>query len=108
MSGLVGILLSVLGFTSVVDKNGIDSMHPVIMYKLKNVLPIHILKILYYRMILPYLSYGILAWGASSARLRLFSLQKKAIRLITNSRLNAHTEPLFKALNLLKLKDIHK
>ena len=30
MSGLVGILLSVLGFTSVVDKNGIDSMHPVI------------------------------------------------------------------------------
>ena len=29
MSDLVGILLSVLGFTSVVDKNGIDSMHPV-------------------------------------------------------------------------------
>ena len=29
MSGLAGILLSVLGFTSVVDKNGIDSMHPV-------------------------------------------------------------------------------
>ena len=29
MSGLVGILLSVLGFTSVVDKNRIDSMHPV-------------------------------------------------------------------------------
>ena len=28
MSGLVGISLSVLGFTSVVDKNGIDSMHP--------------------------------------------------------------------------------
>ena len=79
-----------------------------IMYKLKNVLPIHILKILYYSLILPYLSYGILAWGASSARLRLFSLQKKAIRLITNSRFNAHTEPLFKALNLLKLEDIHK
>ena len=33
MSGLVGILLSVLGFTSVVDKNGIDSMHPVITTK---------------------------------------------------------------------------
>ena len=30
MSGLVGILLSVKGFTSVVDKNGIDSMHPVL------------------------------------------------------------------------------
>ena len=29
MSDLVGILLSVLGFTSVVDKNGIDSMQPV-------------------------------------------------------------------------------
>ena len=30
MSGLVGILLSVLAFTSVVHKNGIDSMHPVV------------------------------------------------------------------------------
>ena len=29
MSGVAGILLSVLGFTSVVDKNRIDSMHPV-------------------------------------------------------------------------------
>ena len=29
MLGLVGILLSVLDFKSVVDKNGIDSMHPV-------------------------------------------------------------------------------
>ena len=31
MSGIVGILLSVLGFTSVVHKNRIDSMHPVLM-----------------------------------------------------------------------------
>ena len=30
MSGLVGILLSVSGFTSVVDKNGIVSIHPVL------------------------------------------------------------------------------
>ena len=29
MLSLVGTLLSVLGFTSVVDKNGIDSMHHV-------------------------------------------------------------------------------
>ena len=30
MSGLVGILLSVLGFISVVDKNGIVSIHHVL------------------------------------------------------------------------------
>ena len=34
-----------------------------IMYKLKHVLPIHILKLLYYSLIFPYLPYSILAWG---------------------------------------------
>ena len=82
-----------------------------IMYKLKHVLPIHILKLLYYSLILPYLSYSILAWGGGG-HLQLDYVcsvcNQKAIRLITNSRFNAHTEPRFKALNLLKLEDIHK
>ena len=37
---------------------------------------------------------------------RVELLQKRAVRFITNSKYNAHTEPLFKQLNLLKVKDI--
>ena len=37
---------------------------------------------------------------------RLSKLQKKAIRVITCSKFNAHTEPLYKSLNLLKLEDM--
>ena len=37
---------------------------------------------------------------------RISKLQKRALRIMTNSRYNAHTEPLFKQLHLLKVKDI--
>ena len=33
-------------------------------------------------------------------------LQKRAIRIITLSNLNSHTDPLFKKLNLLKMNDM--
>ena len=39
---------------------------------------------------------------------RLYKLQKKVLRIITNSKFNAHTEPLFKTLGILKLNDIYK
>ena len=35
-------------------------------------------------------------------------LQKKVVRIITNSNYLAHSEPIFKTLNLLKLEDIIK
>ena len=37
---------------------------------------------------------------------RLYKLQKKAIRNISLSKYNAHTEPLFKSMKLLKVQDI--
>ena len=37
---------------------------------------------------------------------RLIKLQKRAIRIITDSKYNSHTEPLLKSLNLLKINDI--
>ena len=43
---------------------------------------------------------------AGVLNVRIFKLQKRALRIITNSKYNAHTEPLFKNLNLLKIKDI--
>ena len=38
----------------------------------------------------------------------MFKLQKKVVRLICKTRYNAHTDPLFKQLNLLKIQDILK
>ena len=37
---------------------------------------------------------------------RISKLQKRALRIMTNSKYNAHTDPLFKQLHLLKVKDI--
>lgn len=59
---------------------------------------------LYNSLIVPHLQYGILVWGYQIGRLA--KTQKKAIRIITASKYNSHTEPLFKKLNLLKIQDI--
>ena len=74
--------------------------------RLKRFLPMSILKTLYNSLILPHLSYGILSWGPKSNR--LLKLQKWAIRTVTNSKYNAHTDPIFKKLGLLKIHDIYK
>ena len=71
---------------------------------LKNVLPRPILLTLYNSLVLPHLQYSILSWGYNPGKVR--TLQKRAIRLITGSKHNSHTEPLFKKLKLLKLDDI--
>ena len=36
----------------------------------------------------------------------MFKLQKRAIRIVANSKYNAHTEPLFKLYRILKLADV--
>ena len=77
-----------------------------VLSRLKRYLPSHILRILYNSLVLPHLQYAVLAWGFKNNRLT--KLQKRAMRIITNSKYNAHTEPLFKALNLLKINDIFR
>ena len=74
--------------------------------RLKRFMPLSILKTLYNALILPHLSYGILTWGSKSNR--LIKLQKWALRTISNSKYNAHTDPVFKKLGLLKIQDIYK
>lgn len=75
-----------------------------ILNKLKHHLPLYTLKNIYDSLINSFLNYGILCWGFKQNR--IFQLQKKAIRTITRSKYNAHTEPLFKKLNILKVNDI--
>ena len=50
------------------------------------------------------MNFGLLICGYNGKR--IFALQKKVITLIMNQKYNAHTDPLFKKLNILKCKDI--
>ena len=77
-----------------------------ILNKIKLFLPRRILKTIYSSLILCQLNYGILVWGQNYKR--IFKLQKRVMRIITCSKYNAHSEPLFKELKLLKLEDIRK
>ena len=65
-----------------------------VFYRLTKTFPEKILVTLYNSLIASHLNYGILEWGIVATRLE--KIQKKAIRLITNSKYNAHTNPLFK------------
>ena len=63
-----------------------------IMCRLKNFLPTHVLRILNNLMILPHLQYSILSWGFKTGCLD--KLQKRAVRIISNSKYNSHTDPI--------------
>ena len=62
--------------------------------------------ILYKSLIASYLNYGLLLWGTESYK--VLTLQKKAIRLISNSSYISHTNPLFIQHKLLKIGDLFK
>ena len=75
-----------------------------ILNKLKHYQPVYILRTLYFNMIKSNLNYESLVWGSSNQR--LIKLQKKAIRIISGRKYNAHTGPLFKTVDLLTLGDL--
>lgn len=76
-----------------------------IINKLKNCLPTNILLTIYNSLIASRLNYCLLAWGHNIGR--LFLTQKRAVRIVNHSQYNAHTEPIFKQLKLLKLGDLY-
>ena len=75
-----------------------------ILNRLKHFLPLYILRTLYHSMIHPHISYGLLVWGYECKRID--KLQKRAIRVITRSGYNAHTQPLCRALDILRTRDL--
>ena len=79
-----------------------------IISKARHYINLDILKNLYYSLIYPYLIYGIVAWGNTyqSSINPLFVLQKKCLRLMTFESYNAHSNPIFIRLKLLKLVDL--
>ena len=79
-----------------------------ILSKLRYYVNITILINLYYSLIYPFLTYGILSWGnAYTTTLQpLYILQKKAMRIITFSNFDQHSTPLFRLLNIIKSYDL--
>ncbi len=79
-----------------------------ILYKLRNNVPPSTMITMYYSFIYSLLSYGILLWGNSykANTHKLLILQKRAVRIISDSTFLAHTDVLFKNKKILKLHDI--
>ena len=78
--------------------------------KVKHVIHRKHLTILYYSLVYSYLTYGIILWGSAhdTYMSKLKITQKKIVRAITGAPYDAHSEPLFKLLNILKLTDLYK
>ncbi|XP_069970021.1 uncharacterized protein [Penaeus vannamei] len=79
-----------------------------ILYKVRDLMNIRILKQLYLSLAYPHIVYCSAVWsGANKTSLKsLEREQKRIIRIITYRSYNDHTGPIFKELELLKLPDI--
>lgn len=88
-----------------------------LMYKLRPFVNINVLKNVYNSLIYSHIVYGIQVWGSAcdSVLRQILTLQKKAVRMLTSNDnypitpgpLPA-TNPLFKELRILKVKDVFK
>ena len=74
------------------------------LHRLKYVYPQNILITLYKFLFVTHINYSSLLWGHVGESID--RIQKKAIMIITYSNYIAHSEPLLKCLNLLKIKDL--
>ncbi len=77
-----------------------------ILNKLKYFLPLNAKVLIYNSLILSHLNFCILALGYKCHR--IIKLQKKIVRILSLSKYNAHTDPLFKTHKLLKVQEIFK
>jgi hypothetical protein len=76
--------------------------------KVRNILNKKALKYLYNSLVHSHLTYANHIWSSipESNLKPLFLKQKQAIRIISDSKYNAHTKPLFKSLRILPLPDL--
>ena len=76
---------------------------------LRHFIPCTTLLNIYQSLILPYLTYGLVAWGqAVKTHLqKILVLQKRVLRLMYLSEPRASTEPLFISSNILPLQMLH-
>ena len=86
------------------------SKHAGILYRIKHCLPTKTRLTYYNSFVLPYLNYNVLHWGSTNdVHLRpLITIQKRIVRTIADADYLAHTTPLFRKFNILKLLDLYK
>ena len=72
-------------------------------------LPLEVLKTLYYAMFFPLIQYGIVVWGLThkSYLNSIYIIQKRVIKAMTFSDVMSQSAPLFHQLEILKLQDVH-
>ena len=70
--------------------------------RLKRYLPFSAMELMYASLISSHLQFGITCWGFECNR--IFKLQKRTLRIMTNSKYNAHTKLMFRELEMLKLR----
>ena len=80
-----------------------------IMYRLKYIYPKNNVLTLYNSLIVPHLNYCKLTWDSKIVNgHNIHILQKKALRIITDSDYITHSEPICKELRVLKFTDMYQ
>ena len=79
-------------------------------YKIRNVVSVDVLKMLYFSLVHCHLKYCIVSWGTvtNSVLQSPEVVHNNILRTITYNNLKCHITPLHKSLNILKLHDIYK
>ena len=79
-----------------------------ILYKLRHMIPQHLLKNIYYALLYPYITYGIINWGCAykSNLDPVEKAMKKIVRIMTHSDMQEHSLPLFKKLDLMNFSQL--
>jgi hypothetical protein len=71
--------------------------------EIKHRVPIETLRVIYFAHIHSIISYGIIFWGSFSYANKVFILQKKIIRIITNTRPRDSCREVFKSMEIMTL-----
>ena len=79
-----------------------------VLSKLRHFVTDDILAQLYYSLVYPFLAYGLVVWGNTYATTLkpIVTLQKQALRIITFSKRDAQSSPIFSQLGLIKFMDL--
>ena len=72
----------------------------------KPLLSVHVLRTIYFSYFHSIMSYGIIFWGNSPVSSKIFKIQKRAIRIMTNKSRQESCQPLFNQLQILMLEYI--
>lgn len=72
-----------------------------ILRNLSSAVSLHVLRAAYFSLFHTIMSYGILVWGHSSSRHRVFGLQRRAVRIVANLCYRSDCRQSFKELSIL-------